>query len=81
MEGIVVFDYADRYGIAINEMAGYLGDGRTKFKEDVVVGLDTLPETLLKFFTGENFGRLVLRLAEYLGILHPELINTTLLPR
>ena len=81
MEGIVVFDYADRYGIAIAEMAGYLRDGKMKSKEDVVVGLDTLPETLLKFFTGENFGRLVLRLAEYLGILHPELINTTLLPR
>jgi len=24
MKGLVVFDYADRYGIAIAEMAGYL---------------------------------------------------------
>jgi NADPH-dependent curcumin reductase len=63
MEGIVVFDYADRYPIAIAEMAGYLKDGKMKSKEDVVVGLDTFPETLLKLFNGENFGKLVLQVA------------------
>ena len=60
MEGIVVFDYADRYGIAIAEMAGYLKDGKMKSKEDIVVGIETFPETLLKLFKGENFGKLVL---------------------
>jgi hypothetical protein len=64
MEGIVVFDYADRYPVAIAEMSQYLGDGRMKSKEDVVVGLDTFPETLVKLFTGENFGKLVLQVAE-----------------
>ena len=64
MEGIVVFDYADRYGIAIAEMAGYLRDGKMKSKEDVVVGLDAFPESLLKLFNGENFGKLVLQVAE-----------------
>ena len=63
LEGIVVFDYADRYGIAIAEMAGYLRDGKMKSKEDVVVGLDTFPESLLKLFNGENFGKLVLQVA------------------
>ena len=61
MEGIVVFDYADRYGIAIAEMAGYLKDGRMKSKEDVVDGLANFPATLLKLFNGQNFGKLVLR--------------------
>jgi NADPH-dependent curcumin reductase CurA len=64
MEGIVVFDYADRYGIAIAEMAGYLKDGKMKSKEDIVVGIETFPETLLKLFNGENFGKLVLQVAE-----------------
>jgi hypothetical protein len=44
MEGIVVFDNADRYGIAIAELAGYLKDGRMKSREDVVSGLDTFPK-------------------------------------
>lgn len=64
MEGIVVFDYADRYHLAIAEMAGYIKDGRMKSKEDVVVGLQTFPETLLKLFNGENFGKLVLEVAK-----------------
>ena len=64
MEGIVVFDYADRYPIAIAEMAGYLKDGKMKSKEDIVLGLETFPETLLKLFNGENFGKLVLQVAE-----------------
>ena len=64
MQGIVVFDYADRYHLAVAEMAGYLKDGRMKSKEDVVVGLQTFPETLLKLFNGENFGKLVLEVAK-----------------
>jgi NADPH-dependent curcumin reductase len=63
MEGIVVFDYTERFPVAVAELAGYLKDGRMKSKEDVVVGLDTFPETLLKLFNGENFGKLVLQFA------------------
>ena len=64
MEGIVVFDYAERFPIAVKELAGYLKDGRMKSKEDIVTGIDTFPETLLKLFNGENFGKLVLQVAE-----------------
>jgi NADPH-dependent curcumin reductase CurA len=64
MEGIVVFDYADRYHLAIAEMAGYLKDGRMKSKEDVVKGgVAVFPGTLTKLFNGENFGKLVLEVA------------------
>jgi NADPH-dependent curcumin reductase CurA len=63
MQGMVVFDYADRYGSAIAELAGYLKDGRLKSREDVVDGLENFPATLLKLFSGENFGKLVLRVA------------------
>ena len=65
MEGIVVFDYAPRYMEAITEMAAYLKDGRMKSKEDVVRGsVADFPATLLKLFNGENFGKLVLHLAD-----------------
>ena len=56
-----MFDYADRYPEAVAELAGYLKDGRMKSREDVVEGLDTFPEALLKLFDGENFGKLVLK--------------------
>jgi NADPH-dependent curcumin reductase CurA len=64
MEGIVVFDYADRYPQAIAEMAGYLKAGRMVSREDVVEGgVAAFPDTLPKLFSGENFGKLVLKVA------------------
>ena len=63
MEGMVVFDYADRYPQAVAELAGYLKDGRIKSREDIVHGLETFPQALTRLFTGENFGKLVLQLA------------------
>jgi NADPH-dependent curcumin reductase CurA len=63
MQGMVVFDYADRYGLAAQEMAGWMAEGKLKGREDIVEGLETFPETLLKLFSGENFGKLVLKVA------------------
>jgi NADPH-dependent curcumin reductase CurA len=62
MEGLVVFDYAARFPVAIAELSGYLKDGRMKSKEDVVEGgVALFPQTLNKLFSGENFGKLVLQ--------------------
>ncbi|MCB1608280.1 MAG: NADP-dependent oxidoreductase [Xanthomonadales bacterium] len=61
MRGMVVFDYAARYGEAMAEMAGWMREGKLKTREDIVLGLETFPETLLKLFKGENTGKLVLK--------------------
>jgi NADPH-dependent curcumin reductase CurA len=64
MEGFVIFDYTARFPQAIAELSGYLKDGRLKSKEDVVEGgVAAFPATLNKLFSGENFGKLVLRVA------------------
>ena len=63
MTGMVVFDYAARYEEGVREMAQWMGDGRLRAREDIVEGgIDAFPETLLKLFKGENFGKLVLAL-------------------
>jgi hypothetical protein len=65
MEGIVVFDNVDRYPQAIGEMAGYLKAGRMKSKEDVVEGgVAAFPDALPMLFSGRNFGKLVLKVAD-----------------
>jgi hypothetical protein len=64
MKGMVVFDYASRYGEAAREMAGWMATGQLKTREDVVEGLETFPDTLLKLFKGENIGKLVLKVAD-----------------
>ena len=65
MEGIVVFDFADRFPQAVQELSRYLQDGRLKSREHVVEGgIDAFPEALQQLFAGTNFGKLVLRVGE-----------------
>jgi NADPH-dependent curcumin reductase len=62
MIGMVVFDYAARFGEAATEIAGWMREGRLISREDVVDGgVSAFPDTLLKLFAGENIGKLVLR--------------------
>ena len=64
MEGFVVFNYTARYGEALREMAGWYAAKKLKSREDIVPGLETFPETLCKLFHGENFGKLVIKVAD-----------------
>lgn len=63
MKGMLVFDYADRYAEAREEMAGWMAAGKLKSREDIVEGLETFPDTFLKLFRGENLGKLILKVA------------------
>ncbi len=63
MIGMVVFDYAPRFGQAMGEIAGWIHEGRLVCLEDIVGGgVSAFPDALLKLFSGENTGKLVLRL-------------------
>ncbi|HKD01169.1 MAG TPA: NADP-dependent oxidoreductase [Terriglobales bacterium] len=61
MKGMLVFDYADRYPQAGAQMAAWIAAGKLKSREHIVEGLASFPETLLKLFTGENVGKLMLK--------------------
>ena len=63
MEGIVVFDYADRYHLGVAAMAKWMQEGSFKSKEDIVDGIENFPEALLMLFEGKNFGKLCLKVA------------------
>jgi NADPH-dependent curcumin reductase len=64
MEGFLVFDYAKRYAEAAHEMAGWIAEGRLRSVEHVVDGMEHFPETLLKLYSGENFGKLILSVGD-----------------
>ncbi|MBV6323203.1 NADP-dependent oxidoreductase [Duganella violaceipulchra] len=63
MEGIVVFDYADRYHLGIAALGQWMKEGKVKSKEDIVQGLEHFPQALNMLFEGKNFGKLVLQVA------------------
>ncbi len=80
MTGMVVFDYAPRFGQAAAEIAGWMQDGSLISREHIVEGgVSAFPEALLKLFTGENVGKLVLRVGSSHrfdpGWLHVTVVN------
>ncbi len=64
MEGFIVLDYASRFPEAIEALSRWRQEGRLVQKEDVAVGLENAPRTLMRLFTGENFGKQLLKIAD-----------------
>jgi NADPH-dependent curcumin reductase len=63
MTGMLVFDYADRYGEALAEMGAWYAEGRLVSREQVVHGtVADFPGVLLMLFDGANTGKLILAL-------------------
>jgi NADPH-dependent curcumin reductase CurA len=62
LQGLIVFDWADRIPEAIRELGTWHRTGQLKIREDVRAGgIDAFPETLNLLYTGGNFGKLVLK--------------------
>ncbi len=63
MTGFVIFDYAARYGEGVAQLGEWLRSGELRSREDVVEGnIDQFPDVLLRLFSGQNTGKLVLAL-------------------
>jgi hypothetical protein len=63
VQGLIVFDFAERYGEALADLGRWHQEGRLTFREDVREGgVDAFAETLALLYTGGNFGKLVLKL-------------------
>jgi NADPH-dependent curcumin reductase CurA len=63
LTGFVIFDYAQRYPEAVEQLAKWLDAGELLSRESVEHGdISDFPDTLLKLFRGENLGKLILAL-------------------
>ena len=64
MEGFIVLDYEERFPEAIQALFEWSQEGRLKQKVDIAEGLENAPKTLTRLFTGENFGKQLLKVAD-----------------
>ena len=64
MEGFLVSDFADRWPEGLKRLSRWLKTGKIKYREDVVDGLENAPKAFLRLFSGENFGKLVVKVAD-----------------
>ncbi len=64
MEGFIVLDYFPRAMEAIMPLGQWLMSGQIQFRSDVVDGLENTIDTYNRLFTGENFGKLIMKVAD-----------------
>jgi hypothetical protein len=64
MEGFIILDYLPRFPEGVAKLAAWVRDGKIAHAEDVQRGLENAPKTLLRLFTGANFGKQILEVAK-----------------
>ncbi len=69
IEGFLVFDYQDRYDEGLAALAGWIADGRLKYREDITDGLENAPAAFRGMLEVRNFGKQLVRVgAEPAGL-------------
>jgi NADPH-dependent curcumin reductase CurA len=63
VKGFIISDHPDRMAPFVRDCSTWLRDGRLKYREDIVDGLESAPGAFLKLFDGENFGKLLVRVS------------------
>jgi NADPH-dependent curcumin reductase CurA len=63
MQGMIVFDWKDRYPEALKALSDYYAQGKLKYRESVVEGLENAPKGLIALLKGGNFGKQLVKLA------------------
>jgi NADPH-dependent curcumin reductase CurA len=61
IRGFIVSDFASQAESFERDVSAWLKQGKIKFKEDVVEGLENAPQAFLGLLQGKNFGKLLVR--------------------
>jgi NADPH-dependent curcumin reductase len=63
LKGFIVSDHNDRAPAFLQEVMPLVRDGRIKYREDIVEGLDAAPSAFIGLLEGRNFGKLLVRVS------------------
>lgn len=64
IEGFIVRDFADMQADFRRDMGQWVSEGKVKYKEHRVAGLENAPATLMGLLKGENFGKVVIEVSD-----------------
>ena len=62
INGFIVFDHNDMRTQFLSDMESWVSAGKIKTKETIVEGLDNAVDAFLALFTGDNFGKMIVKL-------------------
>jgi len=63
MQGFVAFDFEHRTEEAVARLAAWVRDGRLRYREDILDGIESCPSSIAGLYRGENLGKRIIRLA------------------
>jgi NADPH-dependent curcumin reductase CurA len=63
LQGFIISDHPEAFPPFIAEVAPLVQSGQVRYREDIVDGLENAPTAFLRLFRGENFGKLIVRVA------------------
>ena len=64
MQGLLVWDWVERRQEGIEQMAQWIKEGKLYYKEDIIEGIEKVPEAFLKLFKGQNFGKQIIKVGD-----------------
>lgn len=63
MRGFIVGNYRKYFPEALNQLMGWVEEGKIKYTETVINGFDRLPDAFIGLFTGKNTGKMIVKVA------------------
>jgi NADPH-dependent curcumin reductase CurA len=64
VHGFIVFDWWHRRDEALRRLVQWNRAGHLRYKEDVLDGIERMPEAFLRLLTGKNFGKQLVRIGD-----------------
>ena len=63
IQGFIVWDFAGQQKDFLRDVGGWVRDGRVRYREDVVDGLDKAPDAFMGLLKGRNLGKLLVKVS------------------
>jgi len=61
IEGFIVTDHNDRLPAFVAEASGWVSDGRLRWRETIVEGIEHMPDALVGMLRGDNIGKMLVK--------------------
>ena len=62
--GFIVWDFDSQEEEALTQLSNWIKEGKIRYREDIVDGLENAPEAFMGLLEGKNFGKLVVRVSD-----------------